>query len=222
MSGYPLVLELRDRLVVVVGGGPVGRRKVGGLLEAGARVRLVSRDPVPPACWGEPVELHLRAFHPADLDGAVLAFAATGDPQCDHAVLLAARERNIPANLAADPAHGDFIVPAVCRRGDLLLAVATSGRAPALAGLIRDRVAAGFGAEWAQLVEIATRLRTEKLTDCDEAVYSFKVLADLLDAGLVDLLARREYGEIDLLLTRVCGRATTLAGLGLTWPDHTS
>lgn len=219
MAGYPIIVDLSDRLVVVVGGGPVGRRKAAGLLTAGARVRLISRDPVPPACWNQPIELHLRPFHPTDLDGATLAFAATGDTDVDLAVLAAARERGIPANLAADPAQGDFTLPAVLRQGELLIAVATGGRAPALAGVVRDRLAAGFGPEWALVVEVAARLRTEKLTVPNENVYTSKVLADLLDHGLADLLARRKSEEIDHLLTRICGREITLSGLGLTLPD---
>jgi hypothetical protein len=68
-------------------------------------------------------------------------------------------------------------------------------------------------------VEIVARLRTEKLTSSRENVYSYKVLADLLDAGLAELLAQGKHEEIDHLLTRVCDRDITLAGLGLTLPD---
>jgi precorrin-2 dehydrogenase / sirohydrochlorin ferrochelatase len=220
VSGYPVIFELAGRLAVVVGGGAVGRRKVAGLLAAGARVRLVSREAVPPSCWQEPVEFHLRPFHPADLDGAVLALAATGDADVDGAVLAAARARGIPANLAAQPQDGDFTLPAVLRRGELLVAVATGGRAPALAGTLRDRLGTVLGPEWALVVEIAARLRTEKLTVSCETAYSHKVFVELLDAGLSDLLARREEAAINHLLTRVCGREITLAGLGLTLPDR--
>ena len=221
MPGYPLILELNDRLAVVVGGGAVGRRKVEGLLTAGARVRLISRNPVPPACWRDPVEFHQRPFHPADLDGAVLAFAATGIAEVDAEVLAAARARGIPANLATLPETGDFSVPAVLRRGDLLVAVGTGGHAPALAGIVRDRLATVLGPEWALLVAIAARLRRQKLTAGDEPDYYYKVLVELLEVGLAELLVRREESAIDQLLTRVCGRETSLAGLGLTLPDPT-
>lgn len=222
MSGYPIIIELRDRLAVVVGGGSVGRRKLAGLLAAGARVRLISCDPMPPTFWQPAVEFHQRPFHPTDLDGATLAIAATGIDEVDRAVLMAARERGVPANLAATPAAGDFILPAVLRRGDLLIAVATDGRAPALAAVVRDRLATGFGPEWRLVAEVAAHLRTEKLTTSDEYVYSYRVLADLLDNGLADLLARGAEEEIVHLLTRICGREFTLAGLGLTLPDRTS
>jgi precorrin-2 dehydrogenase/sirohydrochlorin ferrochelatase len=221
MSGYPVIFALRDRLAVVVGGGAVGRRKVTGLLAAGAKVRLISRDPVPPSGWHSPVELHLRPFHPADLDGATLAFAATGIAEVDQAVLAAARQRGIPANLAATPEVGDFFLPATFHQGDLTVTVATTGRAPALAVVVRDRIAAGFGPEWRPLLELAAVLRREKLTGHNETVYSSKVLAELLDGGLAELLARRDTEAINHLLTRVCGRELTLAGLGLTLPDQT-
>lgn len=84
---------------------------------------------------------------------------------------------------------------------------------------LSDRIATGFGPEWAGLVELVARLRTEKLTSPDENVYCYKVLADLLDAGLDVLLAQGKHGEIDHQLTRVCDRDITLAGLGLTLPD---
>ena len=86
-------------------------------------------------------------------------------------------------------------------------------------GCPRDRIAAVLGPEWAMLAEIAARLRTEKLTTSPDNVYSYKVLADLLAAGLADLLAAGKRAEIDHLLTRVCDREITLAGLGLTLPD---
>ena len=84
---------------------------------------------------------------------------------------------------------------------------------------VRDRLAAGYGPEWGLAVEIAARLRTNKLTASSENVYSYKVLADLVDNGLIALLARRDETGIGHLLTRICGRETTLAGLGLTLPD---
>ena len=221
MPGYPILFNLRDRLAVVVGGGAVGRRKAAGLVEAGARVRLISLDPVPPACWQQSIELHLRPFHPADLDGACLAFAATGIDSVDQAVLAAARVRGIPANLAAAPEAGDFTLPAVFHRGELTVAVATNGQAPALAAVLRDRFAAATGPEWEFVLAIAAALRREKLTEDCQSVYSSKVLAELLDAGLVELLARRDTEALNHLLTRVCGRPMRLVELGLTLPDQT-
>jgi siroheme synthase (precorrin-2 oxidase/ferrochelatase) len=108
----------------------------------------------------------------------------------------------------------------VLRRGDLLVAVASGGRAPAMAAAIRDRLAGVLGPEWALAVEIAARLRTESLTVSGKTAYSQKVFVEMLEAGLTELLARGDAAAVNHLLTRVCGRETTLAGLGLTLPDR--
>jgi len=221
VSGYPIILELSARLAVVVGGGPVGCRKVEGLLAAGARVRLISLAP-PALVLPAAVELCRKAFAPADLDGAVLAFAATGSAAVDQAVIAAARARSIPVNAAAEPAAGDFALPAVLSRGDLLLAVATHGRSPALSRLLRDQLAAAYGPEWALVVEIVGRLRTRKLTESPRETYNSEILARLLAAGLPQLLAERRIPAIDRLLTDACGEETSLAQLGLDLRDPSS
>jgi precorrin-2 dehydrogenase/sirohydrochlorin ferrochelatase len=148
-----------------------------------------------------------------------LAFAATGVATVDQEVLAAARARGVLVTLAAAPAAGDFTLPASLHRGNLTIAVATAGQAPALAAVLRDRIAAGIGPEWGVLLEIAAALRREKLTAQADSVYSSKVLVALLDGGLADMLAHRDEQAINHLLTLVCGRDVTLAGLGLTLPD---
>jgi len=221
LSGYPIILELSDRLTVVVGAGPVGCRKARGLLAAGARVRLVSIDPAAlPLPAG--VELRRKVFAAEDLDGAALAFAATGDATVDAAIVAAARTRGIPVNAAAAPAAGDFTLPAVLNRGDLLLAVATHGGSPALARLVRDRLAAAYGPEWGLVVEVVGRLRTRKLTESPSETYNSEILEQLLAAGLPQLLADRQAATVDRLLTRVCGVELSLAQLGLDLRDHSS
>ncbi len=189
MNGYPIIFDLTDRLCVVIGAGKIGRRKVRGLLAAGARVRLVSTTTPADASLTDQVDLQIKAFEASDLDDAVLAFAATGVAQVDHEICKAAQERGIPLNSAAAPAEGDFRLPATLRRGDLLLAVSTNGRAPALAKALRNRLAKDFGPEWIDIVEILGRLRTRNLTDKCEKTYSYKVLDKLLEAGLSEHVA---------------------------------
>jgi precorrin-2 dehydrogenase/sirohydrochlorin ferrochelatase len=101
------------------------------------------------------------------------------------------------------------------RRGDLLLAVATSGQSPALSRVLRQQLETDYGPEWAILVKIAAALRSRMLTVDKEKTYYFKVLEKLLAGGLVKLVADRRTNAIDKLLTRVLGRETTLAQLGL-------
>lgn len=149
---YPVFLDLNDRLVVVVGAGPVGGRKVAGLLAAGAKVRVVclERAPIPGVEWlTEP-------YRPEHLDGACLVFAAA-NAQVNAQVVADARARGIWVCDAADGSNGDFHTPAVHRRGPLVIAVGTSGRAPAVAVALRDHLAAQIGPEWLQRVQEASQ-----------------------------------------------------------------
>ncbi len=222
MSSYPVILDLAGRLCVVVGAGPVGCRKANGLLEAGARVRMVSKaSPVEDGLAAR-VDLRIRPFAGDDLDGAFLAFAATGVASVDRLVCAAAASRGILVSSASAPDDGDFRLPATLRRGDLLISVATGGRSPALSTILRDRLAQSYGACWGDVVEILGRLRTRKLTGEREKSYSCEVLNKLLAAGLAELVAGGRTAEINNLLTRVIGEATSLDDLGVVLRDTAS
>lgn len=222
MSSYPVIFELAGRLCLVVGAGPVGCRKARGLLEAGAKVRMVSMHPPSDAELKTQVELRLRPFASEDLDGAFLAFAATGCDTVDREVCSAARSRGVPTNSASRPESGDFRLPAVLRRGELLLTAATGGRSPALACILRDRLAESYGPSWAVVVEILGRLRTRKLTGDQQTSYSHEVLDSLLAAGLVELVTAGRTADINHLLTRTLGEPTSLNDLGVDLRDSLS
>ena len=134
---YPVFLDLRDRPVVVIGGGRVAARKVAGLVEAGARVRVIAPQV---AALLRAQRIERRRYRPGDLRGAVLAFAAANDRAVNHAVAVEARRRRIPVNVADSAEECTFLVPARLRRGDLQIAVSTSGRSPRLAKSLRQRL----------------------------------------------------------------------------------
>ena len=150
MGFYPLLLELAGRPCLVVGGGPVGERKVEGLLAVGAVVTVVSPELTP----------GLSALA-GDLDGAALVFTALGDPRATAAVADEARRRAIWLNAADDPAHCTFILPAVVRRGALTISVASGGATPALTRALREHLEDALGPEWATLAELAAEARRE-------------------------------------------------------------
>ena len=159
---YPVHLSLAERLVVVVGGGAVAERKVAGLLPCGARVRVVAPELTPElarlAERGE-IEHRARAFRPGDLEGAFLALGEPGERSRDAAFFAEAERRGIFANVEDDLDHCSFIAPSIVRRGDLVLAISTSGRAPALAVRLRERLERELGPEYGAFLELAGRLR---------------------------------------------------------------
>jgi precorrin-2 dehydrogenase/sirohydrochlorin ferrochelatase len=166
---FPLILDLTDHLAVVIGGGPVGRRKASAVLAAGGRVRLVCREPRPPELSDPLLDWRTDAYSPEHLDGAALVFAA-GPPELNARVVADARVRGVWVNAASEPEQGDFLLPAVVRRGDLLLAVSTGGAAPLLAQAIRDRLEAEFDEAFAAWVGLLAELRplaAERVVDVE-------------------------------------------------------
>jgi precorrin-2 dehydrogenase/sirohydrochlorin ferrochelatase len=130
----------------------VATRKVGKLLRAGAEVVVVSPE-VLPELAGMDVEIQRRPYEYGDLEGANLAFTATGSREINVAVAQEAKERGVPINVADRPAEGDFSVPSTLRRGGLQVAVSTGGASPTLARRIRSELEEAFGPEWAGVVE---------------------------------------------------------------------
>ncbi|HXH84952.1 MAG TPA: bifunctional precorrin-2 dehydrogenase/sirohydrochlorin ferrochelatase, partial [Candidatus Tectomicrobia bacterium] len=138
---YPVCLRLTGRPCVVIGGGAVAERKVDGLLAAGAAVTIVSPLVTPRlARWAADgwIRHVRRAYRVGDLRGHRLAFVATDDGAVTAAVAAEARARGVWVNAADEPAHCDFALPAVLRRGALAVAVGTGGASPALAAVVRD------------------------------------------------------------------------------------
>ncbi|HSV97316.1 MAG TPA: bifunctional precorrin-2 dehydrogenase/sirohydrochlorin ferrochelatase [Spirochaetota bacterium] len=142
MKLYPVLLNIEDRLAVVVGGGEVALRKVLDLIDAGARVKVVSTrmhfDLEEAArANAEILSLQRREYRDGDLDGAALVFAATDSAAVNRAVFDEAGRRGIFINSADDPPNCSFYLPSAVRRGDFLMAISTSGASPAYAARLR-------------------------------------------------------------------------------------
>ena len=136
MNLYPVFLRLEGRRVLLVGGGTVAAGKLDGLLAAGAEVTVVAPD-VRPELLRPGVRIEQRAFVPGDVDGAWWVVAAA-PPDVNRAVQSAAEARRVFVNAVDDPAHATAYLGGVVRRSDVTVAISTGGRAPALAGLLRE------------------------------------------------------------------------------------
>ena len=145
--GYPVLLELTGRRAVVIGEFAVEAGKVEGLLVAGAEVTVIAKGPEEALDRLEPdprVTVHRRGYRgPADLSGAVLCVAHAAEPGVRNAIAADARAAGVLVNVMDDVPNCDFAAPAIVRRGDLVVAIGTGGRAPALAGRLRAELAGG-------------------------------------------------------------------------------
>jgi len=200
---YPLFLDLQHRNVVVVGGGPVAERKVNALLSCHARVKLIS----PTITQGlkkivrqGKVQWHPRPFRRADLRGAFLIFAATDDPKMNYLMTASARKGHQLVNVANLPGESNFLVPAVVRRGELLIAVSTSGYSPALAKKIRQELERSFGHEFSRFLEILGKVRKALMASIPHQSQRKKILNRLIYSEVLDLL---RTGHLDSAKKRI-------------------
>jgi precorrin-2 dehydrogenase/sirohydrochlorin ferrochelatase len=181
---YPVYLDLRDVLVLVVGAGPVAARKVAGLAAAGARVRVVAPSVSPSLDRALVDELRERPFEAADLDDVRLVVTATGSRDVDASVAAAATAAGLWVNAADQPEDCSFILPAIARNGPLTVAVSTGGASPALARRLRDHAGRlltdDVVALAAALSEERARIRSEgkSTEDVDWSAAIDRVLAE--------------------------------------------
>jgi len=156
---YPAFLQLAGRRVVVVGGGPVAAGKIAGLVHAGADVEVVAPD-IRPEIEAAGVRIHRRPFQPADLEGAWYVVAAA-PPEVNRAVLAAGKARCLFVNAVDDPAHASAYAGGVVRRSDVTIAISTGGRAPAIAGLLREALEAWLPVDLEDWMSAADEARRE-------------------------------------------------------------
>jgi uroporphyrin-III C-methyltransferase/precorrin-2 dehydrogenase/sirohydrochlorin ferrochelatase len=157
---FPVFLKLAGRKVVLVGGGPVAAGKLPGLLAAGALVTVVAPE-VRPEIEAAGVAVVRRRFDPADLDGAWLAVAAA-PPEVNRQVAAEGFLRRVFVNAVDDPSSASAYTGGVLQKGGVTIAVSTEGKAPALAGLLREGLEAVLPEDLACWTDEAARLREEQ------------------------------------------------------------
>jgi len=202
LYGSPVNLLVRGKRVVVVGAGRIAARKIQPLLDGGADLLVVDPDAGDQVrTWASAGRLTLKEapFTPSDLDGAWLAFTATDDPEVNRAVFEAGEAMRVWVNSADDPANCSFTLMSVVRRGDLVLAIGTGGRSPALAAHLRRTLEEEIGPSYATLLDL--------LSDAREALRASGRSSEDADwqrafeSGIVDLVRSGRLDEAKELLS---------------------
>ena len=200
---YPVGLVVKGRRCLVVGGGRVAARKIGGLLACGAAVTMVApevhvairdlTDTGAIAAIDEPpLDVQIRPYAPGEAADYLLVIAATGVAEVDNVVYHDAQGAGIWINVADDPARCSFVLPAVARDGEVSIAVSTAGASPALAGWLRDLVVEALGPGMGELAALLDEGR-RRVHDQGKSTETLD-WRTLLDGPLPDLVRR---GQID-------------------------
>ena len=206
MSLYPLNLDIRNQLCVVVGGGTVASRKIESLLPCGAQIRVISPDVVENIA--ERAEAGLldwqqREYRQGDLLGAKLVFAATDNQIIQKQIVADADVAGILVNVIDMPDACGFQVPASFRRGGLLLTVATGGGSPALAAHIRKDLEASYGPEYEILVALMAALRPEIVALGDNPSDHKQIFEKILDSDILGCIRQQRWDELSTLLQNI-------------------
>jgi precorrin-2 dehydrogenase/sirohydrochlorin ferrochelatase len=216
MRYYPVHLDIKNRNCLVVGGGAVGTRKVNTLLECGARVTAVSPNPTQQltklASEGA-ITLTRRAYRSADLDGAFLVIGATDDESLNQQISNDAALTNTLCNIADRPEVCNFILPSIIQRGDLVITISTSGKSPALAKQLRQKLETQFGKEYAEFLLLLGAIRKKLLGRAHEPEAHKTLFNQLIDSDILNLIHKGKKKDINALLYKILGEGYRLEEL---------
>jgi len=208
MKYYPAYLDLRDRPCMVIGGGTVAERKTLSLLEAGAEVTIISPALTPKlhefSDAGKITHLK-KQYEENDLSGQFLVIAATPSAEVNTLVARACRKMHTLVNVAVPPEESSFIVPSVVERGDLMIAISTSGASPALAKKIRQDIEQRYGSEYGLFLDKMSAIRNRVLEEVPDGQKRHAVFQAIVDSDVIDLVRQGKTHEAELRMTEIAG-----------------
>ena len=203
---YPIYLSLKNRRVLVVGGGEVAERKIESLLGTGASIVVISPDVtarIEELARENHIGLFRRAYNSGDCAGAVLVFSATDDPNVSSAVFLDAANAGALVNTADQPSLCDFIMPAVVRQGDIAVAISTGGKSPGLAARLKQKIEKVIGPEYAKLAELLSQARPEIRQRVPEQEERKALHYRILNSDIIERLKRDDMAGAERRLKEI-------------------
>lgn len=196
MNCYPVILNLEKQKVLVIGGGPVAERKIKTLLDCGGKLTVISPEVSPEIkrlTYAEGIMWLDREYKDGDLNGFSMVIAATDDHETNSKIAREALQKGVLVNVVDDPSNSSCLMPAFFRRGNMIVAISTSGASPALASKLKERLSYEIGPEWSDLTQIVGEVRQElknrgeTMTDLDwESALDIDNLLALIKSGRKD------------------------------------
>jgi len=201
MTYYPIMLQLKGKYCVVIGGGKVANRKVTSLLNAGAIVTVISpvlHEKLQEKWRNDLITWFEKSFEASDLEDAFCIIAATNYPAVNAKVKECTMSHQL-LNIVDDAVSSNFIVPATLRRGDLTIAVSTAGANPGLAKKVKDDLSLQFDDYYEEYVAFLQSARTEVLTNVIDEIRKKQILEALLLPEFLTLTKEGKIAERDKL-----------------------
>lgn len=209
MNVYPIFLNsLQGRRCVVFGGGHEGERKILELLAHEADVVLISpeaSDALEALAAADRLTWHPRAYRPGDLAGAFLTIVSETNPEATAPIWEEAQAENVLINAMDDVPHCTFVAGSVVRRGPLVLAISTSGCAPALSVRLRQRFEQEFGPAYARFLHWMRALRPPMAAHVPDFDTRRARWYALVDSDILDLLAEGRVEDAYQRLVEIVG-----------------
>lgn len=207
---YPIFLDIEDRDVVIIGGGPVCERKAETMMKYGARVTVVAptfTDQI--AQWAKSGALKIRKkkYDAADLDGASIVIASTDDEGVNTQIASDCRKRKIPVNVVDVTHLCEFIVPAIVESGSIQLAVSTGGKSPALARTLKEDLQKFVGPEYAEINDLLGTLRPSAKRVLPTDVDRKRFFDGIIARGVLDMVRQGKRREAYAAIARACAEA---------------
>jgi len=149
--------------------------------------------------------LERREYRASDVQGRFLVIGATDDERLNRRIHADAEQLNLLCNIADRPEICNFILPAIVRRGDFMMAISTAGKSPAFAKHMRQRLEAQFGPEYGKLLDLMGAIRQKLLAEAHEPEAHKPLFERLIAGNLLELVTVGEADRIDRLLGDVLG-----------------
>ena len=184
----------------------MAERKIETLLQYGAEVQVISREMTPRLrrySEGGKIGFLGQEFNEDCLEEAFMVIAATDDPRLNHQVSEKAKEKGLLVNAVDQPSDCNFILPSVLRRGDLLIAVSTSGKSPALAKKLREALEERFGDEYGSFLVLMGRLREEILSQSLSQDENRRIFNELVNSPILEAIGRQDWNGVATILNGI-------------------
>lgn len=208
MKYYPVFLDINGQNCLVVGGGGVGTRKAISLVESGAKVTVVSpvvTERLQSLARQAVINLKKRAYRSSDVDGMFLVIGATDREHLNRQINRDAEHLNMLCNIADRPEVCNFILPSIVQRGDLVMAISTSGQSPAFAKKLRKDLEVQFGDEYTMFLRLMGGIRSVLLREKHAPEEHKPIFNQIIQSGIIDLIKTKQTKEIDTLLLDILG-----------------